>query len=355
MNTKKLLYHPYCNRFWAQRLLQPLLQILYSYSTFKCLQNPKAPTTILAHQPQHHHHQSPSIVTFLPSSSLKHVKWDIQDWSWQCAQADWWKLSCLEAKNLLSSHRQESQQYCHWYGTPPCQQLHHCTPSTGKLAWLSQWGDSTNTPQMLWWTPSTYRECQWPYGDVASVGNWCGKPASGPGWDRENGSVQFQPCPKTRPSDSWRAKPWPRRINPRVLPGLATPVGSNLRFRVSGFTHMVAFRYDTIHREILTLLGHSSFSMYWPPKWSKPIDTHALEHPGNVCQRRVNDCCSCVLGNLEVQQVEYSHQQSIGCLYCQQSKRNTPYPILTMSVNRASTNLGLTALVIWVALHHKHP
>jgi len=37
----------------------------------KSLKTPKLLTTIPAHQPQHHHHLSPSIVTFLTSSTLK--------------------------------------------------------------------------------------------------------------------------------------------------------------------------------------------------------------------------------------------------------------------------------------------
>jgi len=60
--------------------------------------------------------------------------------------------------------------------------------------------------------------------------------ATGPGSDQINGSVRFQNCPKTRPVTSWRAKPGPVPINLRVLPGLARPVGSNLRFCVSGFS-----------------------------------------------------------------------------------------------------------------------
>ena len=92
----------------------------------------------------------------------------------------------------------------------------------------------------------------------ASVSNGSGLRASGPGLDRKNGSVRFQNRPKTRHADSWRAKPGPVPVNPRVSPGLARPIGSNLQFCVSGFIFMVAFRYATVNHKILTLVRHGS-------------------------------------------------------------------------------------------------
>jgi len=86
--------------------------------------------------------------------------------------------------------------------------------------------------------------------------------ATGPDLDHKNWSVQFQNRPKTRPADSWRAKPGLVPVNPWVSPGLGRPVGYNLQFWVSGFTFMVAFRYATVNRKILTLVRHSSFLMY---------------------------------------------------------------------------------------------
>jgi len=86
--------------------------------------------------------------------------------------------------------------------------------------------------------------------------------ATGPGLDRKNGSVWFQTRPKTRPTDSWRAKPGPVPVNLRASQGLARPVRSNLRFCVSGFTFMVAFRYATANRKVLTLVCRGSFSAY---------------------------------------------------------------------------------------------
>ena len=83
-----------------------------------------------------------------------------------------------------------------------------------------------------------------------------GNRPSGPGLDCNNGSVRFQTRPKTRPADSWPAKPGPIPVNPRVSQGLARPVGSNLRLCVSGFTFRVAFRYAAANRKVLTLVCH---------------------------------------------------------------------------------------------------
>jgi len=69
-----------------------------------------------------------------------------------------------------------------------------------------------------------------------SVSNRSREPASGPGLDRKNGSVQFQTCPKTRPSTSWWSNPGPVPINPWVLLGSAGPVCSNFRLCISGST-----------------------------------------------------------------------------------------------------------------------
>jgi len=71
---------------------------------------------------------------------------------------------------------------------------------------------------------------------ICSVSNGSGWPASSPGLDRKNGSVRFQTRPKSRPGASWRAKPAPVPVKPRVLPGMARPVSSNLLFSFSGFS-----------------------------------------------------------------------------------------------------------------------
>jgi hypothetical protein len=55
----------------------------------------------------------------------------------------------------------------------------------------------------------------------------------GLGLDRITGSVRFQNRSITRQAASWRTKPVPVPVNPLVVPGLARPVGSNLRFLFS--------------------------------------------------------------------------------------------------------------------------
>jgi len=76
---------------------------------------------------------------------------------------------------------------------------------------------------------------------IYTVSNGSGELASGPCSDCKNGAVRLENSPKTQSTSSYRAKPGPIPFNPRVLPGLARPIGSNLRFYVSGFT---------IHRRI---------------------------------------------------------------------------------------------------------
>jgi len=115
---------------------------------------------------------------------------------------------------------------------------------------------------VMWWFFHKIIDFWWGKDVVTSVSNGSGQPASGPGLDRKNRSVRFQTLPKTRPADCWRAKPRPVPVNPRVSPGLARPVSSDLRFCISGFTFMVAFRYAIVNRKILTLVLHASFSTY---------------------------------------------------------------------------------------------
>jgi hypothetical protein len=46
----------------------------------------------------------------------------------------------------------------------------------------------------------------------------------------------------------------------------------------------------------------------------------ALPYPEKERHGSVNNCWSCILGNLVVRSVKYSHKQSIGCLYCQKNQ-----------------------------------
>jgi len=71
---------------------------------------------------------------------------------------------------------------------------------------------------------------------VVSVSNGSGLPSSSQCSERKNGLVQVQSSAKTWPAVSWRVKPGPVPVNLWVSPGLAWPVGSNLRFYDSGFS-----------------------------------------------------------------------------------------------------------------------
>jgi hypothetical protein len=122
-----------------------------------------------------------------------------------------------------------------------------------------------------------------------SVSNGSGWPASGPGLHRKNGSVRFQNHPKARLAGSWWAKPRPVPVNLRILPGPARPVGSDLRFCVSGFLFIVTFRNLTANRKIVTLVRDCSFRVNWLPLYLKMIQTCSLSHLENECQWCVNN------------------------------------------------------------------
>jgi hypothetical protein len=127
--------------------------------------------------------------------------------------------------------------------------------------------------------------------------------------DREHKSVCDQTRLKIRPTHNWQVKPGrgPIPINPWDSPGLARPVHSNIRYRLLHFILIVTFMDVTVDRNILTLVSHSPFAMYRLPQWSKRIDTCALPHPNNERKQNVNDCGLCILGNLGVWLVEFSH------------------------------------------------
>jgi len=59
-----------------------------------------------------------------------------------------------------------------------------------------------------------------------------------------------------------RPRPGHVPVNPRISPGLARRVGSNLWFCISSFTLNVAFRYGTVNRKILSFVCDGSISSY---------------------------------------------------------------------------------------------
>jgi len=82
----------------------------------------------------------------------------------------------------------------------------------------------------LWWQQQTTR----PGSSGASNGS--GHPSSGLGLETRNGSVWFQTRSKAWPTASWWAFLTLVPLNPLVVPSLAKPVGSNLRFWFLGFS-----------------------------------------------------------------------------------------------------------------------
>ena len=86
-------------------------------------------------------------------------------------------------------------------------------------------------PALLHFNPN-----QWFSVPVSSSSNGSWQPASGPRLARKQSWIWFQTRPNTWPGASWPAKHIPVAVNPRVVPGLARPVGSNLWFSFSGFS-----------------------------------------------------------------------------------------------------------------------
>ena len=60
---------------------------------------------------------------------------------------------------------------------------------------------------------------------------------------------------------------------------------------------MVAFRYATVHRQILTLVRYGLVSTFWPPQWAKQTDSRAQPHPANGSQLSINNFWSSIVGN----------------------------------------------------------
>jgi len=64
------------------------------------------------------------------------------------------------------------------------------------------------------------------------------------------------------------------------------------------FLFMVAFRYPTPNRKIMTLVRHCPFRVNRLPLKLQTWETCSLPHPEHDSQQRVNDICSCIMGNL---------------------------------------------------------
>ena len=117
------------------------------------------------------------------------------------------------------------------------------------------------------------------------------------GLDRKNGSVLSWNGPKTQLDASWLCKPCPIPVKPRVVPGVARPVGSNLQLCILGCCIYGFIQIYYRCRKILTMVRYCLFWMYGPPLWSQYVAMHSLTHPANESWRSVNDSRSCILSN----------------------------------------------------------
>jgi len=84
----------------------------------------------------------------------------------------------------------------------------------------------------------------------------------GIGSNSRNGLVWFLTHPNSQPAASLQARPEPVPVDLLILRGMARADGSNLQFWFLGFLFMVAFRYPTANRKILTLVRHCPFWVY---------------------------------------------------------------------------------------------
>jgi len=87
----------------------------------------------------------------------------------------------------------------------------------------------------------------------------------GPGSDRKNRSVRFLNNTITRPAASGRAKLGPVPVNLLALHSLATPVASNLQFRVSGISIYGRIEISYCKSQNVDFGMSLSFLIYWPP------------------------------------------------------------------------------------------
>jgi len=86
-----------------------------------------------------------------------------------------------------------------------------------------------------------------------------------------------------------------RTRQPAGFAGPSVPISSFV-FRV--FLFMVAFRYPTANRKILTFAGDCPVRMNRPPLSLKTRDTCSVPHPEHDSHRRVKDFWSCFISNL---------------------------------------------------------
>jgi len=158
--------------------------------------------------------------------------------------------------------------------------------------------------------------------------------------DHKNESIRFQPRHNSPPTESWWAEAGPVAIHQRTSPGLVTSVGSNLRFYISGFTFLIAFRYATSNRKILTLVCQGLFSILWLPWWTNLAYSRALPHPENDRQWSVNNFWSCIFGNMSGAWVQASIKMDMAAFigrYVQDIPATASRIVTTYYIYRATT------------------
>jgi len=95
-------------------------------------------------------------------------------------------------------------------------------------------------------------------------------------------------------------------------------------FQVALF--IVAVTYATVNRQILTLVHHCLFSMYWPPWWSKQTESGALAHPDNERQWSLNSCWLCTLGDLGGDRLYTGRNEALATCIVKGGSENLPTP-----------------------------
>jgi hypothetical protein len=103
---------------------------------------------------------------------------------------------------------------------------------------------------------------------------------------------------------------------------------------------MVAFRYATENRQILTLVLHASFSTYWLPWCWKEAYSRTQPHPENEGQQSVNDSCSCIFGNMSGAGLQASFKKDMAAFigrYIQHILPTFSGTVTTYCIYRATT------------------
>jgi hypothetical protein len=226
--------------------------------------------------------------------------------------------------------------------------MHFCSWSTWlRSIWLEQ-PDFTQCAIALVWAAF----CDFSYSSICSrkviviVGNGFGYPASCPGLDHQNSSIQFKTHLITRPAASLWAKPGPVPVNLRVMPDLAGPISSNLWFRFTGYSIYGDIPISYCSSQNVDIGMSLSFSDVLADFiFNNKRDTlsarswkwESLARPWQLVLH---------LGYLEWQLGADIQKWGIGHMYMQKRKLHTLCPIQNMSVNSTLTMFGCPFWII---------